>query len=98
MRPGGELMRAGRNLRESAKPPVLEQLLEGREPALIVAPSRVSPPIVALPIGDLGDQPLAELLPLEEARLVQRHGEAKEPRFPGRVEDQFAVLAGRRRG
>src|SRR6185369_12390435 len=73
--------------------PGREEPLERDLPALVVAP--LAPLRPALPLGDGGDQVLPELVPVENARLMERHGQAEEPALQRRGEDQLAVLSGR---
>src|SRR5262245_36776049 len=90
---GLELARAlgqGRGVEQAL---VAEQLLEGVEPALVVARGLA----LALGVGDLGDQLCLELAPLEAGVVAHRHGHAEDAALPGLVEHELAVLA-RQRG
>src|ERR671934_185592 len=68
-----------------------QDVLQGGEPALVVAP------VLALPGADLGDQLLPKALPLESVSLRQRDGDSERTALPRLLEDELAVRARRRR-
>src|SRR5262249_40946902 len=73
--------------------PVGEQnVLECGQPPFVV------PPPPSLPTADLRDELLPEALPLERVVVRERDGHAEGAALPGRVEDELAVRARRRRG
>src|SRR5260370_1019900 len=51
-----------------------------------------------LPVADLGDQELPEVLPVDAARLAQGQRDAECPALPGCGEGELAVVPGRGRG
>src|SRR6266496_1593627 len=73
---------------------VLQQPLEGGEPALVVA--RVL--AARFGLGDLGDQLALELFPTVDAGSVEGDGHAEDAPFPRLLEHQLAILARDSRG
>src|SRR5262249_40860983 len=71
-----------------------EQLLEGVQPALVVARGLA----LALGVGDLGDQLRLELAPLEAVVVAHRHGHPEDAALPRLVEHELAVLPRQRGG
>ncbi len=93
-----ELRHPGVDLALLEQPVGEQDLLQGREPALVVAPPRRVPlPVLVLPGRNLGYQLRAEALPLERVALRQRHRDAERAALPGRLEDELPVRPRRRR-
>src|SRR3954447_10138788 len=74
-----------------------QEPLDRGEPALVVAPVAVRAAVLVLPLRDLGDQLLPEALPLEGVALREGDCNAERAALPGRLEDELAVRARRRR-
>src|SRR5262249_44029152 len=68
--------------------------LQRAEPALVVAPA-LSGRIGCLPVTDLADQRLAEVLPVDQSGLVERQRQPERPALPRRGEHQLAVVTRR---
>src|SRR5262245_60542529 len=87
-RPRLELADASRDLSARTQDVRREELLERHGPRRPVGP---------FPCPDLGAPPLAELLPREAPRLVQRHRDAEHATLPRRREHELPVAPWRRR-
>jgi hypothetical protein len=68
---------------------VEQEALERRQPALVVARGVA----VLVGRGDLGDQAVAEIVPVVDLRVAERDRHPEDAPFPRRFEDQFAVFA-----
>src|SRR5437016_10379602 len=80
-----ELVRGLLDLLGSDETLLGQQLLEGREPDLVVPEGAAAR---GLRCRDLGDQRLAELLPLVDPLLVQRHRHAEGAPLPRLLEEE----------
>src|SRR5215469_3526206 len=69
--------------------------LQRPQPALVVAPA-LTGGMGGLPRGDLADQRLPEVLPVDAPGVMERERHPERPALPRRGEDQLTVVPGRR--
>jgi hypothetical protein len=68
-----------------------QQVLERREPALVVAPGRIFKIVRSFPLADRGYQLLPEIFPIEVTTLRKSKGDSECLALPGMAETQSPV-------